>query len=352
MLAFVTSRVCPASAQAGAQAELVSPKVIVTVDSGEEALTTRLRQEMEALGLTVIVHGNSAASDTRASADPNVDTNVALTLESEARKLDAIAAVRVLDTRSGTVEMTIIDRATGKTVQRRLVIATPSDPAAAELIAVRTVELLRASLMELHSAHPARGEVRITKKVEAIAAVPNAQASPETTHRTRFAAGAGFGWAYAPGWSNAASVGATGVVYFDRHWGGQVGFVVPLESMQRSSFAGTASLEWSQVRVGVGRVQRFRYVAVDAYVGADAARLRFDAKPNVPYLKNPSESVAYGAYAALGVDVPIYGVLAMRLEQYGGMHLRKTVVRLAGVEVSAFGRPVAATTLGLRLEWP
>ncbi|MGC4068029.1 MAG: hypothetical protein QM784_25950 [Polyangiaceae bacterium] len=206
-----------------AQGQGEAPKVLVTVDSGEEALTTRLCQEMEALGLTVIV-GDDVAEGASA-------------LETEARRRDAIAAVRVLDTRSGTVEMTIIDRATGKTVQRRLVIATPSDPAAAELIAVRTVELLRASLMELHSSHPARGDVPITTRVQAMAEVPKSALPAAPVTRRLYGIGATFGWGYAPGWSPALQIGVTGTAHFRHAWAAQIAFVLPLQAMERSGFA-------------------------------------------------------------------------------------------------------------------
>ena len=78
-------------------------------------------------------------------------------LEARARAANAVGAIRITGSGSGSVEMTILDRATGKTVSRHLAIATPSDPASAELVATRTVELLRASLMELEAPHPPRG---------------------------------------------------------------------------------------------------------------------------------------------------------------------------------------------------
>ncbi len=120
---------------------------VLVIDPGVPALSGRLSEEIEALGLTVVI----------------VDGDSSAPLEESARENEAIAAIRIEGGGSGAVEMTIVDRATGKTVRRRLAIATPSDPASAELIATRTVELLRASLMELSAAHPPRGEVPITR---------------------------------------------------------------------------------------------------------------------------------------------------------------------------------------------
>src|SRR5688500_8238648 len=106
------------------------PALVVLIDPGLPALSRRLEEEIEALGLSVV----------------NVpEIGPGESLEDRARSAQAVAAIRVMSAGSGFVEMTIVDRATGKTVSRRLAIATPADPAAAELVATRTVELLRAS---------------------------------------------------------------------------------------------------------------------------------------------------------------------------------------------------------------
>jgi hypothetical protein len=63
---------------------------------------------------------------------------------------DAVASIElVVDTRERAVELRVIDRVTSKTVIRRTVIEAPDGSHFAQVLAVRAVELLRASLVEL-----------------------------------------------------------------------------------------------------------------------------------------------------------------------------------------------------------
>ena len=125
-------------------------RVVLLVDPGVPTLARRLREEVEALGLEV---------RTVPAQVPDVP------LEERARAAGAIAAIRIAKSGAGSVEMTIVNRATGKTVMRTLAVATPEDPASTELVATRTVELLRASLIELAAEHPSRGEIALPREV-------------------------------------------------------------------------------------------------------------------------------------------------------------------------------------------
>src|SRR5688500_19694357 len=139
------------SARAASAGEADSALVIL-IDPGSPALARRLEEEIETLELSVKVVRE---------VDPKQP------LEDLARSARAVAAIRVTQAGAGVVEMTIVDRATGKTVSRRLAIATPADPASAELGATRTVELVRASLMELSAPPPARGDPALTPRIAA-----------------------------------------------------------------------------------------------------------------------------------------------------------------------------------------
>ena len=100
-----------------------------------QPLARRLRQEIESLGLVV-----------RWIAPEGVHLP---SLEDEAIAAGAVASIRIAPTGTGDVEMTIFDSVSGKTANWKVVAATTSDPAAAEIMATRTIELLRASLLEM-----------------------------------------------------------------------------------------------------------------------------------------------------------------------------------------------------------
>jgi hypothetical protein len=69
---------------------------------------------------------------------------------------DAIASIElVVDARDRSAELRVMDRLTNKAVVRRAIIEAPEGPQFAQVLAVRAVELLRASLVEvLVLSHP------------------------------------------------------------------------------------------------------------------------------------------------------------------------------------------------------
>src|SRR6188768_890144 len=119
----------------GAHAQTTAKTVVMVVDPSALPLALRLRQEIESLGLFV-----KWLPAERARLP---------SLEQEAASADAVASIRIAPMGGSDVDMTIFDRVTGKTVSWKLVAASTADPAAGELIATRSVELLRASLVEM-----------------------------------------------------------------------------------------------------------------------------------------------------------------------------------------------------------
>ena len=99
--------------------------------------TVRLRGELGAEGFNVKV------VDSPGAADPHTF------MEEQAAGPDVVAVVAIFaDNPTEAVELSVIDRVTGKTVTRRV----PADPAAtrsAEVLSIRAHELLRASFLEI-----------------------------------------------------------------------------------------------------------------------------------------------------------------------------------------------------------
>jgi len=137
-----------------ARASQAEPRtVVIMAETHTEAVSQRLRQEIEALGFQVEVQPETAPLRS---------------LEAIAEEAGAMAVIRVKSLLAGGVEMTVLDRVTGKTVHRELARASESNPADRELVATRTVELFRASLMELSADHPTRGAVTASPPVQAL----------------------------------------------------------------------------------------------------------------------------------------------------------------------------------------
>ena len=144
--------VAPGRARAESGATLVA---IVTAEPNS-SLTRRVRAELEGLGVDVIV-----------LKPPDEGSPSRAPLEQAARSVGAVAAVRLVASSEGKVEVWVADRVTGKAVVREL--DAPESGASDAAVAIGSVELLRASLMELHSGEPPHGDAPANEKIQALA---------------------------------------------------------------------------------------------------------------------------------------------------------------------------------------
>src|SRR5271170_450500 len=139
-----------------ARAESGATLVAIVTAEPNSSLTRRVRAELEGVGLDVIVL--KPPDETSPSRAP---------LEQAARSVGAVAAVRLIASSEGKVEVWVADRVTGKAVVREL--DAPESGASDAAVAIGSVELLRASLMELHSGEPPHGDAPANEKVQALA---------------------------------------------------------------------------------------------------------------------------------------------------------------------------------------
>jgi hypothetical protein len=101
-----------------------------------EALV-RMHGELVSVGFDVQIVASSAGTDPRASLEQTASGS----------NVDAVVAL-LGDATPGPVEVWVIDRVTGKSVVRRIP-NQPESNRAAEILAIRAIELLRASLLEV-----------------------------------------------------------------------------------------------------------------------------------------------------------------------------------------------------------
>jgi hypothetical protein len=319
-------------------AEEPASTVVVVVETGESALVQRLGQEIESMGLRVMWGG------------PELPPG--RSLEAEARAAGAVAAIRVTRGGGGVVEMTILDRVTGKTVHRELTVSTPADPAAAELIATRTVELLRASLMELASPHPPRGEVPVTAEVRALAPPPTKPAPRERLGILSAAAGPAV--FYSPEWRAGGDL-LLGVTWMTTSLFGVEGSVlVPLLPERFATQEGYAELAATLARVG-GVVRwgaRSSAVGGQSVAGIAVASLAFRGVARAPYAGVHDHLWSCSPYLGSGLGWRIVSNFGARADVAVGIDASHTVVRFAGREVADWGRPWLAGSAALELSWP
>ncbi len=327
---------CLAGLEPPAHAQGAPRTVVMLVDPGVVPLSKRLRQEIESLGLTVrLVSADSAHAPS---------------LEDEAVAAGAVAAIHIAPMGGGDVDMTILDGATGKTVSWKLVAATTVEPAGAELIATRAVELLRASLMELAARRPAR-ETVAAPEIQPVAR-PAVYDAGERNGGLSLLAGPAllYGADFRPGaelqasttWMPLYRLGVTAAV------------LVPMVPAHLSTREGSVDLFASLFRLGavVDVGARASPVSVRCMAGAELARLRFEGTANPPYAGVIDSRTTVSPVAGVTARFRVASSLFVVTELMVAVAFPRTVVRLAGREVTDWGRPMGTAAVGLELAWP
>lgn len=339
LLAFSGSR---ARARDGGSA------VLVLVEPGTTSLSRRLREEIESLGLRV-----ELLPDRRDSS-----------LEAQAREAGAVAAIRVAPVRGGAVQMSIVDRATGKIVHRKLAIASHTDPAAAELIATRTVELLRASLMELSAAHPPRGEIEVTPAVrQLVAASPGTPGDAEelagTTDRgsgiQKFSFAAGPALVYSAHWQPGIHAAAGVTWSLTERLALAAGLALPVTAAELSVNEGQVELRATHYRLGAAVALGPARAVVSARLLAGIAvnRLELDGAASSPeYVGEDDDVLVASPWVGAALRLRLSRNLAVLGEVVTSIALPRTTIRVAGRELHDWGRPAVWATTGLELSWP
>jgi hypothetical protein len=305
---------------------------VLLIDPGSEPLTVRLREEIESLGLEVMVVEEGA------SAEP---------LELRARLADAVAAIRITQRGSGSVDMTILDRATGKTVSRHLPIAMGTDPASSELVATRTVELLRASLMELEAPHPSRGDAAVTPALRALAA-------PVTEPRSSgVAVAAGPALVTSQGLGVSLDIWVAVLLRTPSGFGAMAGIVAPGTGGGFESAEGQVNaVAWRYRLAAVFEGPQLSGALSPRFeAGATLIALTTRGVASAPFRGVEQHSILWGPWVSAGIRCELVPRLSLLAAAELALLFPETVIRSDGREVATFGRPLVAANTGLEIAW-
>jgi hypothetical protein len=305
---------------------------VLLIDPGSLPLTVRLREELESLGLEVTIAPEG---------DP------AEPLESRARLAGAIGAIRITQQGSGSVDMTILDRATGKTVSRHLPVATGTDPASSELVATRTVELLRASLMELEAPHPSRGDATVPPQVRALAAPVAAPRAPT------LAVAAGPALMTSHGLGVSLDIWVRVLLKTQSGFGATAGVMAPGTGSGLESPEGRVKASAWQYRLGAvfEGPPLTRALSPHFEAGATLVTLTTDGVASAPFRGVEEHSILWGPWVSAGLRCELVPRLALLAAAEAAVLFPETVIRSDGREVATFGRPLALASAGLEFAW-
>jgi hypothetical protein len=303
--------------------------------AGVRRCLTLIRDELVASGFVV------AAVDLGPGRDP-----VSL-VEAMRRQQGAVAIIGLLgDPSSGPAELWILDNIGGHADVRR--IPAPIDDAerVAEVLAIRTVEVLRASALKLliESSRPPPAPAPAVH----IAAAAPPPAVPRAAART-VAIETGLSVLVSPGQLDAAAVPVARL---------RVAIAGPVVARLTVAGLGTrplvetsrgaASITQALGLVEVGLVfRRDRRLQPAMSLGAGMLRVSSDAQGSSPYLGQRDARWAALFDAGAGVIVPLGGQLALALEAHVMLAAPYPVVRFADLDAATIARPAAWTTLTL-----
>jgi hypothetical protein len=337
-LRFVSMMACCVALQSGALAGASAKTVVVVTAPGVQPLARRLGQEIESLGLAVKWISPEGATPP--------------SLEHEAVAAGAVASVRIAPTGSGDVELTIFDGATGKTASWKVAAATGYDPASGEITATRTIELLRASLLEMALRRAPTIEPPPEPEVRP-AARPVQERSVEEPSPTSLSLSAGPSFLYSAHWQPGVNM-STALTWMPVHRAGiSASVTVPITSARLASQEGTVDLFATFYRLGaVLELMRPRSpVSLQLGAAAGLGQLHLIGEGTPPYLGATDDRVVVTPSVGITARFFLAPNVSLFANATGAAALPKTVIRLAGREVTTWGRPALAGGVGLEVSW-
>lgn len=319
----------------GVRAQSAPKTVVMVVDPSALPLALRLRQEIESLGLVV------KWQPLERTRPPS--------LEQEASSNDAVASIRIAPMGGSDVDMTIFDRVTGKTISWKLVATSTADPAAGELIATRSVELLRASLVEMAARSAATPASRPPNQEPP--AAPEAAPREETDSLSLFV---GPSVLYSRDFRAGAHL-LSGLTWMPFARAGlSASLLTPVLPARLLRPEGAVDLYGSFYRLGAvleaTRPQSVVSLRLTAGLGLGRLQLRGTANPRY----ESANEIRLVACPSLGVTARLALASHLRLfvDAGGATAFPKTVIRIAGREATEWGRPALSAALGLELSAP
>jgi hypothetical protein len=308
-----------------------APRVVLIEDAAETTILPRLRAELDGLGL-----------DVRTVAK-NETEQLPRDLIESARQTGAVAAFRIL-VEGDRADVWIADRVTGKVVLREML------PRGAQidgrLVALRAVELLRTSLMELDERRPPQGELPPPPALT--------QRSGLLPDLERFSLAADSALLWSPGGCG-PGVGIAAAVAWRPSWLGvrlSGGSVLAPATIARPEGTGEVTTRWLALDA-VLQPRRTRLTwrpRAGLGLAGLATHLRGLANPprasyqETVYTLAPMASVDLGWAAHPRVRLGL-GVAYLR-------PLRSVDILIAGAQVGSYGRDILLASLGVDVVLP
>jgi hypothetical protein len=301
-------------------------KVLIISDKANEPFINRIRAEILALGLNVLL---------RPAVGP---------LEADAREQEAIAAIRVLPSGKG-VEVWMADVTSGRSLLRQLIVDEKPEGPDQTLIALQTAELLRTSLF------PKTEQAPLSKPpVLVVPDKPEEKPSPAG----EFGARAGFGVLHGLGDKDLALQ-----IWLSLHtvWRNRYGLALNLSGpVRRGSLSGPeGSAAVGAFLVGGEFFLRFEEPASRLFLttGLGAAWLRLGSQghPEPPLVAGSPTAMTGLGYARIDGGWHPWDMLRLGLATMFGAAVTPVEIRFAGNDAGKWGWPLLAAFIYTEVDW-
>jgi len=320
-----------------ARADGVPSRVaLVRSSSGDRVLreaTVRVRAELLAAGFEVV-------EVDRPPGDPRSE------VEDAASQASTFATVAMSRAANGAfADVWISDHVTGKTVVRRLEVG--EGPNATAVIAIRALELLRASLLEVAASGPP-SEPRLSAPPDVLKWIAPALPSPATPPLLRGST-LGFGAMALHGLSAIGlAVGPT--VSFSQgvgRWFARATLAGPLLGPELRAPVGTASIRQELAILAVGWASEPRPLSACLWIGAGGFDLHSEGSAATPYRGVSGDVASFLWTAGVGGLARIGPRVALTAEVAAVFLEPQPIVVIASSDAGRAGAPSIGASLGV-----
>jgi hypothetical protein len=313
-----------------ARAEPAATLIVLIAEEPSDAVVSRLVRDLQGLGFGVVV----------LSATPE-NTGDAAALERTTRSLGGLAGVRVFPGAQGSA-LWVLEPSTNRSVTREL----PHNPGASadpNEVALGTLELLRASMLELHPPPPERAPVVVAPTVPA---PPPSQAPPRLSLSGAFAVELGL---------RSVSASASTLWSAWLRLGGCFGLrgftALPLTSERGRVAEGGVEVRPTVLGVGLacGTEARRSFFTPRVGLGFVGVRIETIGDADAPRVSEHQGAWLGGGYGLLGAGVSLARDVRLNLDATGIVLPTPASILVGRREVATWGAPGGLLSLGLEV---
>ncbi|WP_437734540.1 hypothetical protein [Sorangium sp. So ce1335] len=329
------------------EARQEAPSTIAVVSAPGDRFGLRVVAELESLGFRTVI------------LDPAADEPASRAfLEASARDAGAIAAIRAVPS-GGGVEVWIADRVTGKTVLREMAddAGDAGAPGRDAALALRVVELLRASLLEAALPAPPPGELPATPEIReklrilapaALADAPSPSPPPPAL-RVSLAPGA----LLSPGGLGAAASLDLGVAVMPSEHVGVVAFTaIPLTGARLDRAQRSVGLSVQLTGAGVRLTTRADRWAPSADLGLVVVSLHGAGMAvRSGFGDGESSAMTVAPFLRLGLAFAVTPRFRLRADVLASAIVEGVSIQSAERDIATWGQPMMLSSAGVDLGW-